>query len=150
LQRIAFLIGSEQQRNPARVRGKCRGKLLERADHGRDAAFHVGRPAPVQPAIAQFGNERIAVPGRARSGRNHVGMTEESQHRTVVAVHSPEVAHWAERQRLDAKSCAGQTRPDQLLTARIFGRQRRAPDQFAGQGKHRTHASINARRRSAA
>ena len=70
--RRAFLVGGEEQRDRA-GRGRVRGdEGLDRRDERRERALHVGGAAAVEPAVALVGRERVAI---ASARRGPVGTT---------------------------------------------------------------------------
>ena len=86
---------------------RMRGNEAFQRDHERShAAFHVRGTAAVQQAVTHFRNEWIGGPGFARAGRHHVGVAEQHQHRSAVAMHRPEVVDIAETQRFAAETGA--------------------------------------------
>src|SRR5690606_33628624 len=110
-----------------------RDEAFERADHCRDAAFHVGAAAAVEVAIAQVGQERIAAPVLDRPARDHVGMADEHEHAAAFAVGRPEVAHVAERKVLDPEPGRSEALGEQQLATRIVWSDGAAPHEFAGE-----------------
>ena len=71
------------------VAGQRHAELRERAgghDHARDAALHVARPAPVEPAVADHGGERIRLrPVAARLDVDDVDVAVEQQRAAAAA-----------------------------------------------------------------
>jgi hypothetical protein len=128
--RIAFLVRGQQQGDLARM-PRMRGHERFQRDHERrHAALHVRRAAPVQHAVADLRCERIAGPGLTRTGRHHVGMAEQHQHRAVaVAMRRPQIVDLAEAQRFDAEAGALQAFADQALAAGIVRGDRSSRDQ---------------------
>src|SRR6185503_18748401 len=62
IERGTFLVARDEQGDRARV-ARLRGdELLNRDDHRRDRALHVGSAAAIELAVAPDRGERIAVP----------------------------------------------------------------------------------------
>ena len=106
-------------------------EALGREHEGRHAGLHVGCAAPVQATVAHDRVKRVAGPGRARTGRHHVGMAEQAQQWPAFAVHGPEVADGTEVEVFDPESGSHQARGDQALAAGILRRDRIPRDQLA-------------------
>ena len=102
--RRAFLVAGQQERQRAGVVGMPGDEALGRSDHRGQTALHVGGAAAVQHAVAYDRLERVGLPFLARAGRYDVGMTGEAQHRAAIAMARPEVLDRTERHALDPEA----------------------------------------------
>ena len=93
--RDAFLVRGEQQRDAALMLRMFGDEFFDGGDEGGQRAFHVGRAATVEHAVAHGGGERVAVPFVHRAGRHHVGVSGEADHRGSIAAPRPQVVHFA-------------------------------------------------------
>src|ERR1017187_8645811 len=139
--RRAFLVAGNQKGECATVVGIRSDEILGGGDHGRESAFHVRGPAAVEQTVADRGLERIRVPFFERSGRNHVRMSGETQHRAGMAVSRPEIVDVAVAQLLDPKADARQSAGQEFLATLVGGRHGGAGDQFLGQFQRRGHGN---------
>ena len=113
--RRAFLVGREQHGNGAGCIGMRGDKGFDGGDEGRHRALHVGRAAPVQPAVADGRRERVGVPFVERPGRHDVGVPGEADQRMRATAPRPQIGHAIGHQCFAAKA------------ERLRGGRRRAP-----------------------
>ncbi len=77
--------------------------------------------------------ERIVLPGLERTGRDHVGMAGEAQHRAFMAtMGGPEVIHILDTHRLQVEAGIAQTLHHQFLAVGVDRCHRWAADQITG------------------
>src|SRR5690606_7007 len=146
MHRRAFLIAGDQEGDGAAMLWMVGDKALDRHDHARQAALHVGGAAPAEHAVGvDARGEGIVLPALHRAGRYHVGVAGEAEHRALAAAHRPEVVDLAETHRLDLEAGGGQTAHHQLLTALVGGRHRGTVDQLAGQLQGRGEGRVTHR-----
>ena len=107
--RRAFLIAGDQVGDGALVLRVRAHEVFGGGDHGGERAFHVGRAAPEQQAIAHRRLEGIALPFLERAGGDHIGMSGETQHRAALAARRPEIVDVAIAQVFDLE--AGRRQP---------------------------------------
>jgi hypothetical protein len=144
--RDTFLVGGEQQRDRPVVPRVCRHERLGGGHERRNRAFHVGRPAPVEPAVAHLGAERVAVPGVERAGGHDVGVAGEAHQRPGLAAPQPQVGDAVARQRLGAKAERGEALRDQRLAAVVVGGDGAPRDELAGERERGLRAVLHGRR----
>ena len=135
--RRAFLVARQQERERAAVIGMRGDKALAGGHHRRESTLHVGGAAAVQDAVAHDRVERIGLPFFARAGRHDVGVTGEAQHGSGSAMPRPDVLDRAEGHPLDPKTERFQPLPDQLQAAVVLGADGRTADQFLGECERR-------------
>ena len=111
-------------------------------DHGREAALHIGRTAPVQEAVRDHGVKGIAAPLIQRPRRHHIGVAGEAEHRSAGPALGPEIVHRPEAQVLDGEAYGLEAIDHQRLAAAVGGTDRRACNQLL-----RQHQGIGLRRR---
>src|SRR5690348_6814028 len=114
-------------------------ELLGRRDHGGQPAFHVGRSAAIEHAIADFRHERVAVPLIEWARRHDVGMSGKAEERGRRRAPGPEISDLSEAQRLDAKADPGEPLRKHGLAPLISGGQGTARDQIFSEFKGLRH-----------
>ena len=133
--RWAFLVAGDQEGNGARVLRVLGHEGLGGGQHGGEAALHVCRAAPVQPAVLHGGLEGLGAPFLQRAGGDHIGMAGEAQHRAAAAAGGPEILDTAEAHLLDREAGRCEAVPHQLLAAPVHRGHGGAGDQLLGQGQ---------------
>ena len=145
--RRAFLVAGDEESDLAFVVRMLSGKALDRHNHRRQAAFHVGSATAMKHAVfVDARGKRRILPRLYRTGRDHVGVAGEAQHGTFAATDCPEVLDVLNVHRLDSKAAGGEALSHQLLTALILRGNRWPIDQLAGEfeGRERAAAVITA------
>ena len=143
---VAFLVGGQQQRQRVGADATARNQAFHGDDGGGDRAFHVGRAATVEPAVAHGRLERRRGPLFQRAGGHYVGVAGKADQAaaglaTRVASR-PEVRDAAGIDAFDVKAEPDQPGGDQVEAAGIVGRYRRARDQRPGFFQDRHQASM--------
>jgi hypothetical protein len=124
------------------VPGVSGDERLRGGDHRREPALHVRRAPPVEHAVADGGGERVVGPFLERTGRHHIGVAGEAEHRAVRAsVPRPEIRDAAEAHLLDLKSEGREARSHHVLAALVGGCDRAAGDQIEREVEGVRHVS---------
>nr|BFE91154.1 hypothetical protein GCM10020185_16900 [Pseudomonas brassicacearum subsp. brassicacearum] len=115
-----------------------------RHNHRRQAAFHVCRATAAEHALFVDDRiERVELPGLHRTGRHHVGVPGEAQHRAVMlAMAGPEVIHILDTHRFERKARVAQALHHQFLAIGIHRRHGRTADQVAGELQGRREVGV--------
>ena len=138
--RDAFLVAGDQERDRAFRLAAVRGEMIERRrDLAGDRALHVHRAAAVQHAAGDVARERRMRPRLGIAGRHHVGVAGEHQMRRARADAGVEVldvggAGLGERHPVHGEARALQQRFEKRQRAAFRRRHRRAANQIAGDG----------------
>lgn len=135
----AFLVAGDEKGNGAGMVRMVADKVLGRGHHGRDLALHVAGATAIKEAVTDLRLKGVRVPVLPGTGRNHVGVTGETEKRRLVPPARPEIGHLVKGQGLDAKAMGRQAPGDQVLTAPVLGGDGGAPQQFLGQGERGGH-----------
>src|SRR5213592_3078282 len=112
-------------------------ETLDRHDESGNRGFHVRRSSPEELSIALGGYEGVAAPLLDWTGGHDVRVADEAQKGTGLAASSPEIGHLAAPDRLDCKSEPHKAFGEEFLAAAVFGSDRAARDQLAGEPERR-------------
>ena len=133
--RVAFFVGGNQQGDAAVMLRIVGDKGFAGGGKGGDAAFHVGRAAPVEFAVALGRLEGGRRPFFQRACGNDVGVSGEAHQWGRCAAPQPEVFGVAEVHFFDGKTEGGEAFGNQPLAVLVVGRNGGAGDKFFGKGK---------------
>ncbi len=143
--RTTLFVARDQHRKTAAMIRVLVNEALERDDHGGEPAFHIGRSAPIQVAVAFDRFERIRVPFLQWPGRHDVRMAGKTQHGAGIAAAGPQIRDLAKRHRFALEAHGRQTRRQDLLAACVVGRDGWSPNQIVQQAygwMHRIHRGV--------
>ena len=129
--RDAFFVGRDEQRDGTRMCRVRRDELLGGGHERRDRGLHVGGATPEEHAVADHGDERIAVPPIERARRDDVGVAREADDRAGRAAPCPEVVDVAVTVVRDREARGLEALREQLLAAVVGGRDGPAGDEVA-------------------
>ena len=131
--RCAFFVRRDQQRNRPSVRGMRGNESLRGGDECGERGLHVGRAAAIDKAVTLRGGEGIAPPPLDGARGHHVGMPREADHGRAGPAPRPQVVHLPVAQTLDLESSRGQAGSEDLLTAVVIRRNGAPCDELARQ-----------------
>jgi hypothetical protein len=137
IDRDAFLVTSDEERDRALRLAAVRGQIVERRRHlAGDRALHVDRTAAVEHAVGDLAGERRMGPFRVVARRHHVGVAGEHEMRRRRADARVEVldrvgAGLLEGHAMHREPCVPEHARDHRERAALRGRHRGAADQLA-------------------
>ena len=129
--RRAFLVGSDQQRDGSRGLRMRDDEAFHRGHERRQRALHVRGAAAVEPALALRRHERIGLPSVARAGGHDIGVSGEADQRTRGTAARPQVRDAIRHERFEPKAERRKPFHEQRLASGIVGGYRRPRDQRA-------------------
>ncbi len=133
--RRALLVAGDQECDRAAMRRVPCHEFLAGRQHGREAALHVGSPAPIQEAVLDDRKEGIAPPLVQRTRRHHIGMACEAEYRPSAPAFRPEIVDRTEAHAFHFESDGLEPADHHLLAAAVRGADRCACNQLFGQSQ---------------
>ena len=141
IDRGAFFVAGDQKCDRAAVARMGADEFFGGGDHGRETAFHVGRAASVEHAIADGRHEGVAAPFFEWPGRHDVGMACEAEQWPLATPDRPKILDVAVTQRFDGEPQRLETLTHDLLTAGIGRGDGVAGHEVLGECEGRRHGA---------